>query len=321
MAKVSLVYASILIAFLSVSPAQSPPNQPSLLVNVLDRNGHPIQDLSRDSFRVKVNGHPTALLDAHYSLGPRRIVVLLDMSGSMRGVTDNKKWHVAREAVADLLADTPKQVQVALVTFSSHVREAFDFSQGRSSIAAWLKNGPSQQNDIEGKTALYDAVAEAAKLLEPALPGDAIYAITDGGENSSHASESNIKERLLESHIRLFVLLFDERSFRVEENSPPKFVTELARDTGGFVFDVPARHYSFAASYDFDYLDDKNARDRLDLYTKSLNTQISGFYNLQLDTPPSAKSSNVSITVVDSSGKPRKEVTWTCQRDLPPGGK
>lgn len=176
MARVALRFAGLLLlAYGFLAAAQTAPTQTtrSLLVNVLDRNGNAVRNLTKDSFRVKLNGHAAALLDAHYNLAPRRIVVLLDMSGSMAGETEkNEKWRIAREAIEDFLTETPAEVQVALVTFSSKIHDILDFSQGRSSIIEWLKRGPSQRSDIKGTTPFFDAASAAAKLLEPALPGD-----------------------------------------------------------------------------------------------------------------------------------------------------
>lgn len=320
MTRLSLVFAGVLLACAHLALAQSAPKQPasSLLVNVLDRNGNAVRNLTKDDFRVKVNGHPAALLDAHYNFAPRRIVVLLDMSGTMAGVTEkNNKWRIAREAVEDLLTETPADVQVALVTFSYNAHDILDFSQGRSSITEWLKRGPSQWTDIKGRTALYDAVAAAAKLLEPALPGDSIYAITDGGDNSSHISETVTKQRLLQSQIRLFVFLLAEPTPTDKELLEPEAVTELARDTGGFVFGVLGRRQTLFAM-DFDYEDGKKGQDRISLYTRALNIQVNGFYTLQLNTPPFAKkSSKVFLEIVDGNGKVRKNLAWTYQRALP----
>jgi|ERR1700687_3444876 len=105
MAKVALRFAGLLLlAYGFLATAQTAPTQTtrSLLVNVLDRNGNAVRDLAKDSFRAKVNGHPATVVEARYSLAPRRIVVLLDMSGSMAGETEkNKKWRIAREAIED----------------------------------------------------------------------------------------------------------------------------------------------------------------------------------------------------------------------------
>lgn len=320
--KKQLLFTSILLGCGFLSQAQPAPKQPAslLLVNVLDRNGNALRDLTKDNFRVKVNGRPTALLAAYYGLAPRRIVVLLDMSGSMTGVKDDNKWRIAREAVDVLLAETRVDVPVALLTFSSEVRNRFDFSQGRPSVAAFLKQGPSQQSDNKPmKTALFDAVLAAAKLLEPARPGDTIYAITDGGDNSSHISETDTKKRLVESQIRLFVFLLAEPILTEEERSGAESLIKLARDTGGFVFGVASRPGA-ASTPAYDY--NEQTRENIRLCTQALNIQVNGFYTLQLVVPVQpGKGGKVSLEIVDGSGKVRKDVALTYPRALPAQGK
>jgi Mg-chelatase subunit ChlD len=325
MAKVALRFAGLLLlAYGFLAAAQTAPTQSSrsLLVNVLDRNGNAVRNLAKDSFRVKVNGHPAALLDAHYNLAPRRIVVLLDMSSSMAGETEkSKKWGMAREAIEDFLTETPAEVQVALITFSSKIHDIIDFSQGRPSIIEWLKRGPSLRSDIKGTTPFYDATAAAANLLEPALPGDSIYAITDGGDNSSRVSKKAAKQRLLQSQIRLFVFLFAEPMPTEEERSGAESVMELARDTGGFVFGVSghtsAGGAGFLAPVEYDY--DKHTRERIKLYMQALNIQVNGFYTLHLDAPlQPGKAGKVSLDIVDGRGIARKDVAFTYSAALPP---
>jgi VWFA-related protein len=312
------------LAYGFLAAAQTAPTQStcSLLVNVLDRNGNAVRNLTKDSFRVKVNGHPAAVVATDYGLAPRRIVVLLDMSGSMAGEAEkSKKWKIAREAVEDFLEETPAEVQVALLTFSSKIHDTLDFSQGRSSITAWLERGPSQRSEIKGTTAFYDATVAAAKLLEPALPGDSIYAVTDGGDNNSRISQAAAKQRLVQSQIRLFVFLFSEPMPTEEERSGGESVMELARDTGGFVFGISGHRSTGGASFlplvEYDY--DKPTRERIRLYTQALNIQVNGFYTLRLDANlRPGKAGKVSVAIVDDRGIARKDVAFTYSTALPP---
>lgn len=316
--RIRLVFAVALLTCAHLV-AQSAPKQPTLWlpVNVLDRNGNAVRNLTRDNFHVKVNGHLATPLDAHYSLAPRRIVVLLDMSGSMAGVTvQSRKWELAREAVEDFLTETPSDVQVAVITFSSGVHDIFNFSQSRSSITAWLKRGAGQQPIDKGQTALYDAIDAAAKLLEPALPGDSIYAITDGGDNHSHISETAVRQRLLQSQIRFFLFMFADPPPFYQEQLGGTSVMELARDTGGFVFGISGHRSSFASPLGFDY--SKDDQNKIKPQTQALNIQVNGFYTLQLDANLSTNKANkLSLEVVDGSGKVRKDVSWTYSREFP----
>jgi Mg-chelatase subunit ChlD len=317
----------LLLAYGFLAAAQTTPtlSTRSLLVNVLDQNGNAVRDLTKDSFRAKVNGRPATVVEAHYSFEPRRIVVLLDMSGSMAGETEkNKKWKIAREALEDLIAESPADEKVALLTFSSQVHDVFDFSQSRSSMAAWLKEEPRRRAEIKGRTALYDAVLAATKLLEPTRAGDAIYIITDGGDNSSHISETAARKLLLQSRIRLFVFLLAEKLPMELERAGKDSVMEIAHATGGFVFGVAGRaaEASFLPSWNFEYAYDDRTRERIRLYTQALNIQVNGFYTLQLEAPlQPSKLRKVSLEIVDGRGQPRKDAAFTYSTLLPPQAK
>jgi len=317
-----LLMASLLTTAFS-SPAQQITSQPvrSLLVNVLDRNGNAIRDLTKDNFRVKVNGHPASVLDASYSLSPGRIVVLLDMSESMAGEKgDKSKWQIAKDAVTDLVTMTPTGVPIALVAFSDHVSTTIEFAHGRPAIAEWLNQGPSQREKLKGRTALFDAALAALKLMEPASPGDVIYAVTDGGDNGSNISEVDMKEMLLQSETRLFVFLFVEPLPTKEERSGGDSVLNLARDTGGNVFGNSSHSSDLGpsfSSWDVMYDRDGRTRDKIRLYTQALNTQVNGFYTLRVAVPFSRKQSKIKLEIVKETGKAWKDVTFTFPRLLP----
>lgn len=323
MAKMPLLLAIVVLACRFLALAQYQPNQSthSLLVGVLDSRGNAAPSLTKNNFRVKVNGHPAVLRDAPYSIAPRRIAVLLDTSGSMAGKT---KWLIAREAVDDLLSDTPADVHIALLTFSDQVHDVFDFSQTRDSIVAWLKERPSAQGvKISGRTALYDSVLAATKLLEPTRAGDAIYIISDGGDNASNISDTETRKLLLRSRIRLFVFLLAEPMIFAQERSEPDSIVRLARATGGFVFGVKSDQIALAGEpWEFAYDYDERTRSRVRLYTQALNIQVNGFFTLQFDASPTERKSNkVSVEVIDNSGKVRKDLAWTYPEAFPATGK
>src|ERR1700675_2235355 len=180
----------------------------SIMVNVLDRNGNPVRDLTKSNFHVRVNKQPVMVIGSEYSLAPRRIVVILDVSGSMAGNRDTEKWRIAREALDDLFALTPTEVPIAFLTFSDHVQDVFDFRESRAAISAWFRERPAQRSYPKGRTALLDAVIAGIRIFQPLRPGDAIYAITDGGDNSSHVSLNQTKAALRQAGVRFFGFLF-----------------------------------------------------------------------------------------------------------------
>lgn len=294
----------------------------SILVSVVDSHGNAVRNLNEKEFRVRIGGKPTPVLKASYSLAPRRIVVMLDMSGSMTaGSEANKKWRIAREALEDLLAETPQDVPIALLTFSDRVNDVFDFSQGRSSIAAWLKQGPSQRENIKGRTALRDTIVAAVRTLQPTRQGDAIYVITDGGDNCSSASGRAVKKLLADSGVRLFAFLFNEHTPIAEEVSGRDELLELVRDSGGFVFGVTSRGGSVGMAtstpWDFEYDYSQHTRDLIKSYAQALNIQINGFYTLDVNVDSSRKDRTVKLEILDDAGRTKKDVAFTYQDILP----
>jgi Mg-chelatase subunit ChlD len=304
---------AISISFLAPSaPAQA---TTSLLANVIDRKGDAVRNLTRDEFRIKVNGQPATLQEASYSLAPRRIVALLDMSGSMSGQAGDKRWRIASEATEAFLTDTPADVSVALLTFSDRVHDVFDFSQSRNSMTVWLKQGASKEGDsrIHGRTALFDALLTATKMLTPGRAGDAIYVITDAGDNSSHVHSRAVRELLVKSQIRLFVFLLSEPS-PGDMNAGSDSLKEIARATGGFVFGVsghnPGIEFLPSFTYAFEY--NQQTRDRIKLYTRALNIQVNGFYSLRFNLPVAPeKARKVKLEIIDGSGKQRNDLAYT----------
>jgi len=316
----------ILTVFLPSSFAQhaldSPSDGRSMMVNVLDAQGNAVRNLSKENFHLRVNGKPVVVLDARYSLAPRRIVVLLDMSGSM-GSEDAPagKWRIAQEAAENLLTETPDDVPIAMLTFSSKVLNVFDFSQRRAAIANWLKESasPQRKRKYPVQTALFDAVFEALKLLQPFQPGDAVYAITDGGDNASQASATKTKLALLQSGVRLFGFLFVEPSrppysgSQKEQDGTVSFLS-IVNDTGGYMFGVPGRWRvpSWPPGYVYD--DDDNPA-KIKVFTQRLNIQVSGFWTLELgDIPSNAR--RMKLDVVSKEGKIGKDIWVTYSRAL-----
>jgi len=299
--------------------AQAPASIPtrSILVNVLDRNGNAVRGLTKDNFLVKINKQPATVLGAEYSLAPRRIAVLLDMSGSMGGSQDTEKWRIAREAVEDLFAQTPTDVPIALLTFSDHVQDVFDFRESRSAISRWFDEGPTKHSYLKGRTALLDAIVASVKMFQPFCAGDAIYAITDGGDNSSHVSLNQTKAALRESGVRLFAFVFAERA----PVGDVGLLVEMAADSGGFVFGMSGRGaptgMSGWSSWDAHYDYNERTREKIKLSTQAFNIQVTGFYTVQVAAPVQRdKARKALLDIVDATGKPRKDLTFTYQRTL-----
>lgn len=321
--KATLLAVLMVPGFFSSALAQqardTPGNLP-VLVNVMDLHGREIRDLTKNDFHVQINGKAALISEARYSAAPRRIVIVLDMSSSMAAETDNGKWRIARAVVGDLLMRTPPDAPIAMVTFSDQVHQIFDFTQGKTAVAQWLKQGPSGRTNIrhQSKTALFDAILAGLRLLEPFHLGDAICAITDGEENHSHSSKTPTDTALLRSGVRLFAFLFGEPTPVTGEEEARESFSDMVADTGGLSFVISGRQVPGGTSWAVQYDYDQRSQESLDIFTQQLNNQVKDFWILEVTVPSVSKKSKLKLEIVDQRGKARKDLAFTYPRFLPP---
>jgi len=96
----------------------------TFIVNVADHGLLPT-DLREENFQINYRGRNMSPRNVYYSEGPRRVIVLLDVSGSMKspqGATT--KWKLARTAAWELVTALPPRSKVGLITFSATERQA-----------------------------------------------------------------------------------------------------------------------------------------------------------------------------------------------------
>jgi hypothetical protein len=93
----------------------------TLVVNVRDRTGQFVGGLRPSLFRGTLQGQQVRIPSAEVKAGPRRIVVLLDASGSVN--KENHKLDSARLIAGNLLLKAPSDLHPALVVFSDHIIE------------------------------------------------------------------------------------------------------------------------------------------------------------------------------------------------------
>lgn len=295
-------------------------------VNVYSEKGQAILGLTAPNFRASLQGRPIHVTAAAYDRGPRRIVILLDVSGSMHEFG----WLPFGLNVAEDLASlAPPQASVALLTFDARTEDRMGFSSPSTRLVdeiqtlqrtAWSDQGSSH------KTALWDAIAEGLSSLEPARVGDAIYVISDGGENASQTDQAQIEAAVASAGVRLYGLIpvdiEGSRNRTVEEANGPSVLWNLAVRSGGtLVKYVPAagRPSSFSSVRPLEYRMADTDRQNLTLAAKGFYDQITSFYRLDLRLPdPVDKPRKLRLDVVDASGRREKNLQVIYPQQLAP---
>jgi len=310
---------------------------PTLLVGVADDHGAVPANLTSVNFRVTHRGRPTGSLRAVYTEGPRRVIVLLDMSGSMRGPEAKRypKWEIARAAARSLIASLPSSSAAELMTFTKSVEIQAPLSVDHRLAEAWLDNDAARQvASVKGPTAMYAAIEAAEKQLQPTQPGDAIYVVTDGGENASRVSGSKVEKSLLSSGVRLFAFLVISSGLKtIQEIDGTSELRVVVADSGGFMQTawpktvgpeqastpgVSAYAWTSQLPSGSGLAFDDFTREQIQLHTNLLSHWISAFYLLSFQMPEGmSKPKHLDVTVIDSQGHARKDLTLAYSHAAP----
>jgi hypothetical protein len=272
----------------------------TVVANVVDSAGIGRSNLTSDNFDVIYRGHSTKPESVVYSRGPRRVVVLLDVSGSMSGreIGSSRKWQIARDAAWELVSSLTPDSKAGLTTFSEKTEVRAELSADRKPIREWLDGEAARHPEsFSGRTALYGAVQAAFAQLQPGEPGDAIYLITDGGDNSSKVSRSKLEDALRSSGVRLFAMIVSSGDFLTsEEQRGPEDLLEVIRGSGGFA-EIAGSTY------------DNRMKEQLKLRIRQPCSEISEFYSITLQLPETSdKPERLEIKVTESSGRKRKDL-------------
>jgi Mg-chelatase subunit ChlD len=301
---------------LTAAQTQNDCAQRTAIVNVLDEHGNGVTGLTRDRFRIIYRKNSIAPSNAYYSSGPRRVVILLDTSGSMSGhETGNRaKWQAARMAAWDLITVLPPGSKISLTTFAAKPEIRAVLSSDRKPSVDWLNSEIARNPEsAKGHTALLTAIEAAIAQLQPSEPGDAIYIITDAGENASRTREPQVQNDLRLSGIRLFGLIVsDGGSMRTEEEDRgPDMLWQLARRSGGWI--------DLLGSVRARPIYDKRMEERISIQVQGIKMRITDFYFLTVQLPEDPQKKEAwKVEVLDEQGSKLNKQLVSYQSEVLP---
>jgi len=235
----------------AIAAQDSPCLRRALPVALRDVQNLPIQNVLVADLQARVHGKPVKLLSLAPDPRPHRLVLILDASGSMGSTHGEPPLFALEFALARHFFEANRQrSQIALLIFNNDVTEVVDFAQGDSVVGDKLKqifgNRDYVTTNVKGKTALRDAILAGLHLLEHPSSADALYVLTDGDDNASKHSASDLRQRLIVTSVRLFAVLLHKgvgyRNPLPEEVSGPDDLSEIAEKSGGEILSAAAWH-------------------------------------------------------------------------------
>src|SRR5207245_1986851 len=161
---------------------------------------------------------------------PISLVVVLDASASMAVNMEEE-----RKAFVELIDGSNPQDEVGMIVVNDQPRVGFHFDDSASEIrraVAALQPG--------GATALWDGMYLGIEELKKSHhQRKAIVVFSDGGDNHSRHTESELKSVLKETDVEVYAVgMFNRNATRLEERKGPLELDEVTSVTGGRVFCV-----------------------------------------------------------------------------------
>lgn len=164
---------------------------------VMDSNNHLITDLRPENFQLFEDKIEQKIQYFSSEVAPLSLGIVFDISHSM-----GDKLELARAAAVRFLETGTPEDEYFLVEFASRAELAAGFTTDISRLRDELFFKPAK-----GSTALYDAVyLGLSKVKAGNNPKKALLLITDGEDNHSRYSRSDIREFLRESDVQIYVI-------------------------------------------------------------------------------------------------------------------
>jgi Ca-activated chloride channel homolog len=203
-------------------------------VTVTDGSGRAVSGLEKEHFTLFEDKVQQVITHFSAEDAPASIGLVFDTSDSM-----GPRMNRAHEAVVALLRNSHPADEFFLVQFSSHAALVAGMTSHSEEIAQ-----RARMMEVGGSTALLDAVALAMDEMRNAHHvRKAIVIISDGGDNSSRCSVSEIKKAVREGDALIYAIgITDDNDYSLngprDKLTGPALLNEIATQTGGRLFEV-----------------------------------------------------------------------------------
>jgi Ca-activated chloride channel family protein len=199
-------------------------------MTVTDPLNRLVTGLDPQNFQVFDNNVGQTIKTFSTEDAPVTIGVVFDLSGSMQS-----KFARARRALTEFLRTSNPQDEFFVVGFNDKPAVIVDYTSDVDDVEARMV-----MLHPENRTALIDAVYLAVnKLKDAKYDRKALLIISDGGDNRSRYTESELRRAVRESDVQIYAIgIFDEYAPTEEEQLGPVLLTDIAELTGGRMFKV-----------------------------------------------------------------------------------
>ncbi len=186
-------------------------------VTVTDMRDHPVMGLGKTAFRVFEDDVEQQVTALSMSDGPVSAGIVFDTSLSMRS-----RINASRAAVKQFFETSVRGDEFSLVCFGERV----------DLLTRWTGNSDEIFQALTGvrpfgRTAMIDGIwLSLGQMRRASNPRRILLVLSDGGDNNSRFSETELLSILREVDVRVWTIGLFER---------PRYLQKLADETGGRV--------------------------------------------------------------------------------------
>ena len=199
-------------------------------VTVTDPLNRLVTGLERQDFFLYENNALQKIKSFSSEDAPVSIGIIFDLSGSM---TD--KINRARNSILEFLRTANPQDEFFVIGFNDRPELITDFTNNVDNIEARLLTVKPGH-----RTALLDAIYFGLNKMKQAKnERKALLVVSDGGDNRSRYTESEVRAVVRESDVQIYSIgIFDQYAPTREEQLGPILLHDVSEETGGQLFRV-----------------------------------------------------------------------------------
>jgi Ca-activated chloride channel family protein len=208
-------------------------------VTVVDENGAPVFDQSKDDFTVYEDKVKQTIETVSREETPISFGLVFDTSGSMR-----ERLQILADSAPSLIRQMRPDDEAFVAQFKAEPELVQDFTSDKRELEDALG-----ELFTSGNTALLDAIIATADYAHEKGKQwrKALVVFTDGSEKNSSVKEKEVIEAVKEDEVQVYFIGFideeEKKSRRLFGKSPAReareakeLITRLARDSGGRAF-------------------------------------------------------------------------------------
>ena len=252
-------FATLLaLALTALAAGQAPPQQPvfrggaesvPVFVTVTDKSGRLVPDLTREHFQIQDNGRPQPLTIFDNSPQPIRLVILVDISGSMF-----RNLPLLRAASERLVETLGKDDLARIGTFGQTIDIGPRFTRDAAELVAGLPT------DIPpgAPTPLWTAIDQAIGVLDKVDGRKVVLVMSDGKDSGPRfgkkwVSQLDAEDRAARDDVMIYGIGMESRGAQpfgmgggnmmaaLVANLPDPNLGTVAINTGGGYFELRPR--------------------------------------------------------------------------------